>query len=81
MSLVVAVAAWVRGHDRVLTLVLTGVVVGSLFEIQGANRIAVWAASSVVFSGDGRIIAVAAEEHLHLWNVSTGDHITGREPR
>ena len=31
VALVVAVAAWVRGHDRVLTLVLTGVVVGSLF--------------------------------------------------
>lgn len=29
--LVVAIGAWVRGHDRVLTLVLTGVVVGSLF--------------------------------------------------
>jgi iron complex transport system permease protein len=28
---VLAVASWVRGHDRVLTLVLTGVVVGSLF--------------------------------------------------
>jgi iron complex transport system permease protein len=31
VSLVLAVGAWVRGHDRVLTLVLTGVVVGSLF--------------------------------------------------
>src|SRR5258708_2801764 len=31
VGLVLAVAAWVRGHDRVLTLVLTGVVVGSLF--------------------------------------------------
>jgi iron complex transport system permease protein len=30
-ALVVAIGAWVRGHDRVLTLVLTGVVVGSLF--------------------------------------------------
>src|SRR5258706_10340253 len=28
---VLAVASWVRGHDRVLSLVLTGVVVGSLF--------------------------------------------------
>ncbi|HUP97141.1 MAG TPA: iron ABC transporter permease [Usitatibacter sp.] len=28
---VLAIHAWVRGHDRVLTLVLTGVVVGSLF--------------------------------------------------
>jgi iron complex transport system permease protein len=31
VSLVLAIGAWVRGHDRVLTLVLTGVVVGSLF--------------------------------------------------
>ena len=31
VALVLAVGAWVRGHDRVLTLVLTGVVVGSLF--------------------------------------------------
>ncbi len=31
VGLVLAVGAWVRGHDRVLTLVLTGVVVGSLF--------------------------------------------------
>jgi iron complex transport system permease protein len=31
VSLVLAVGTWVRGHDRVLTLVLTGVVVGSLF--------------------------------------------------
>jgi iron complex transport system permease protein len=31
VALVLAVAAWVSGHDRVLTLVLTGVVVGSLF--------------------------------------------------
>lgn len=31
VGMVLAVAAWVRGHDRVLTLVLTGVVVGSLF--------------------------------------------------
>jgi iron complex transport system permease protein len=31
VSLVLALGAWVRGHDRVLTLVLTGVVVGSLF--------------------------------------------------
>ena len=31
VGLVLAIAAWVRGHDRVLTLVLTGVVVGSLF--------------------------------------------------
>jgi iron complex transport system permease protein len=31
VMLVLAVGAWVRGHDRVLTLVLTGVVVGSLF--------------------------------------------------
>ena len=31
MALVLAIGAWVRGHDRVLTLVLTGVVVGSLF--------------------------------------------------
>lgn len=30
-ALVVAVATFVRGHDRVLTLVLAGVVVGSLF--------------------------------------------------
>ena len=29
--LVVSIGSWVRGHDRVLTLVLTGVVVGSLF--------------------------------------------------
>jgi iron complex transport system permease protein len=28
---VLAIGSWVRGHDRVLTLVLTGVVVGSLF--------------------------------------------------
>ena len=31
VATVVAVASWVRGHDRVLTLVLTGVVAGSLF--------------------------------------------------
>jgi len=31
VGLVLAVGAWVRGGDRVLTLVLTGVVVGSLF--------------------------------------------------
>lgn len=31
VGLVLAVGAWVRGADRVLTLVLTGVVVGSLF--------------------------------------------------
>ena len=31
VGLVLAIHAWVRGHDRVLTLVLTGVVVGSLF--------------------------------------------------
>ena len=31
VSLVLAIGSWVRGHDRVLTLVLTGVVVGSLF--------------------------------------------------
>ena len=31
VALVLAVGHWVRGHDRVLTLVLTGVVVGSLF--------------------------------------------------
>ena len=31
VALVLAIGAWVRGHDRVLTLVLTGVVVGSLF--------------------------------------------------
>jgi len=31
VALVLAVGAWVRGADRVLTLVLTGVVVGSLF--------------------------------------------------
>jgi iron complex transport system permease protein len=31
VCLVVAIGSWVRGHDRVLTLVLTGVVVGSLF--------------------------------------------------
>ena len=31
VSLVMLIGAWVRGHDRVLTLVLTGVVVGSLF--------------------------------------------------
>jgi iron complex transport system permease protein len=31
VSLVLAIESWVRGHDRVLTLVLTGVVVGSLF--------------------------------------------------
>lgn len=30
-GLVLAIGSWVRGHDRVLTLVLTGVVVGSLF--------------------------------------------------
>lgn len=30
-GLVVLIGGWVRGHDRVLTLVLTGVVVGSLF--------------------------------------------------
>lgn len=31
VGLVLAIGAWIRGHDRVLTLVLTGVVVGSLF--------------------------------------------------
>ena len=31
VALVLLIGAWVRGHDRVLTLVLTGVVVGSLF--------------------------------------------------
>ncbi len=31
VCLVLAIGTWVRGHDRVLTLVLTGVVVGSLF--------------------------------------------------
>src|SRR5262249_12710749 len=31
VSLVLLIGNWVRGHDRVLTLVLTGVVVGSLF--------------------------------------------------
>ena len=31
VGLVLAIGTWVRGHDRVLTLVLTGVVVGSLF--------------------------------------------------
>jgi iron complex transport system permease protein len=31
VGLVLAVGSWVRGHDRVLTLVLTGVVIGSLF--------------------------------------------------
>lgn len=31
VGLVLAIGMWVRGHDRVLTLVLTGVVVGSLF--------------------------------------------------
>jgi iron complex transport system permease protein len=31
VALVLAIGHWVRGHDRVLTLVLTGVVVGSLF--------------------------------------------------
>ena len=31
VGLVLSIGAWVRGHDRVLTLVLTGVVVGSLF--------------------------------------------------
>jgi iron complex transport system permease protein len=31
VGLVLAIGSWVRGHDRVLTLVLTGVVVGSLF--------------------------------------------------
>lgn len=31
VGLVLAIGAWVRGRDRVLTLVLTGVVVGSLF--------------------------------------------------
>jgi iron complex transport system permease protein len=31
VALVLAIGTWVRGHDRVLTLVLTGVVVGSLF--------------------------------------------------
>ncbi|MGE5616712.1 MAG: FecCD family ABC transporter permease [Bacillota bacterium] len=30
-ALVIAIGAWVRAHDRVLTLVLTGVIVGSLF--------------------------------------------------
>ena len=30
-GLVLAIGFWVRGHDRVLTLVLTGIVVGSLF--------------------------------------------------
>jgi iron complex transport system permease protein len=28
---VIAIGSWVRGHDRVLSLVLTGIVVGSLF--------------------------------------------------
>jgi iron complex transport system permease protein len=41
-ALVVAIGAWVRGHDRVLTLVLTGVVVGSLF------------AAGVAFAKDAR---------------------------
>jgi iron complex transport system permease protein len=31
VGLVLVIGTWVRGHDRVLTLVLTGVVVGSLF--------------------------------------------------
>ena len=31
VGLVLTIGAWIRGHDRVLTLVLTGVVVGSLF--------------------------------------------------
>lgn len=31
VALVLAIGSWVRGHDRILTLVLTGVVVGSLF--------------------------------------------------
>ncbi len=31
VGMVLAIGSWVRGHDRVLTLVLTGVVVGSLF--------------------------------------------------
>lgn len=31
VALVLAIGTWVRGRDRVLTLVLTGVVVGSLF--------------------------------------------------
>ena len=31
VCLVLAIGSWVRGHDRVLTVVLTGVVVGSLF--------------------------------------------------
>ena len=31
VGLVLAIGSWIRGHDRVLTLVLTGVVVGSLF--------------------------------------------------
>ena len=31
VGLVLSIGAWIRGHDRVLTLVLTGVVVGSLF--------------------------------------------------
>ena len=31
VGLVLGIGTWVRGHDRVLTLVLTGVVVGSLF--------------------------------------------------
>ena len=31
VALVLVIGSWVRGHDRVLTLVLTGVVVGSLF--------------------------------------------------
>ena len=31
VAVVLAIGTWVRGHDRVLTLVLTGVVVGSLF--------------------------------------------------
>lgn len=31
VGLVLVIGAWIRGHDRVLTLVLTGVVVGSLF--------------------------------------------------
>ena len=31
VGLVVAIAAWIRGRDPILTLILTGVVVGSLF--------------------------------------------------
>ena len=31
VALVLGIGHWIRGHDRVLTLVLTGVVIGSLF--------------------------------------------------